>query len=104
MRRAETIPGQIEPGPEYDDFGRVTNFYHDEFNNLILNRNPNPPRAFWSSGEPVGPPHELFKQIRYEPQAETKPKLMLAMEGAILDCGEDIHRVFNELGQQSSAG
>ena len=97
MSRRELTPFGFIPDPVYDDFGRVTNFFYDQFNNLIPYRNPHPRRAFWSKGEPFGLPHEFFKQTRYEPLADTKPKLVLAMEGAILDIGEDI-QVFNELG------
>ena len=98
MSLVEPLSRSLEPDALFDDFGRITNFYYGEFNNLILDRNPNPRRAFWADGEPIGPPLLYFKQIRYTPIDDTKPKLMLAMEGAILDCGKDIHLVFNELG------
>ena len=46
----------------------------------------------------MGSPHQYFIQHGFEPLDETKPKLMLAMEGAILDCALDINQVFNQLG------
>ena len=98
MSRREVTPFGFIPDPVYDDFGRVINFDYDQFNNLIQYRIPHPRRAFWSKGEPFGPLDEFFKQILYEPLPDTKPKLVLAMEGAILDIGEDIQQVFNELG------
>ena len=89
---------RLLPRPEYDSFGRVTNFHYDENNRLVLGRDPHPRRAFWNYGEPIGPPHRYFKQLEYQPLDGTKPKLLLAMEGAILDCGQDIQQVFNQLG------
>ena len=46
----------------------------------------------------MGPPHQYISQLGFEPLDGTKPKLLLAMEGAILDCGLDINQVFSLLG------
>ena len=64
MSRFETSPSIDGVAPAYNDFGRVTNFYYDEFNNLVPHPNPFFPRAFWMEGETIGPPHDFFKQIR----------------------------------------
>ena len=97
MSRVEPIPRSLESEPVIDEFGRITNYYYDEFINLIPHRKPNPRQAFWADGEPIGPPHQFIKQIRYKPFNDTKLKLMLAMKGAILDCGKDFQLEFNEL-------
>ena len=90
MSQREKTSFGFVPDPVYDDFGRVTNLYYDEYNNLIAYRNSHLRWGFWTKGKPFDPPHVLFRQIRYEPLSDTKPKLVLATECAMLNCGEDI--------------
>ena len=43
-----------EPVARFDEFGRITNFYYDDFNRFRPGRNPNPRRAYWKKGELIG--------------------------------------------------
>ena len=53
-------------------------------------------RAYWAIGEKFGPPLLNFQQIRYFPIDNALPDLGLALDGALLDCGGDVHRTIME--------
>ena len=82
----------------FDEFGRITNFFYDEYNTLHPWRNPNPRRAYWNKGELIGPPIPNFKHLAYKPLENTKPDLGLALEGAYIDVGPDMNNTFEEFG------
>ena len=44
----------------FDEFGRITNFFFDEYNILHPWRNPSPRRAYWNKGELIGPPFKIL--------------------------------------------
>ena len=83
--------------PIYDQFGRITIFIMMKIIYCVLFRDPNPRRAYWKNGELIGPPFHYFRQIRYFPQDEITPNLILALEGAIVDCGLDVHNMLCRL-------
>ena len=82
----------------FDEFGRIKNFYYDEYNILHPWRNPNPRRAYWNNGEVIGPPIRNFKHLAYNPLENTKPDLGLALENAYIDVGPDMIDAFEEFG------
>lgn len=87
------IADRMQPVPIYDQFWRITNFFYDENNILHLVRDFNPIRAYWTNGELIGAPFHYFRQIRYFPRNGIIPNIILALEGAIVDCGPDIHKM-----------
>jgi hypothetical protein len=93
MRQLETIPARFQPDPIYDKLRRITNFFYDDHNILCILKNPHPRRAYWQKGELIGRPFHYFRQIRYFPLEDQRPNLILALEGAIIDCGEDVHKM-----------
>ena len=54
LRESETRGALTEPIARFDEFGRITNFYYDEYNILHPWCNPNPRRAYWKKGKKLG--------------------------------------------------
>ena len=96
QREPETRGPYNEPIARFDEFGRITNFYYDDFNRLRPGRNPNPRRAYWEKGELNRPPFPYLKQIAYKPLEISKPDLGLALEGAYIDVAPDMEDAFEE--------
>ena len=90
---------QREPTAIIDEFGRITNFFYDNFNVLHLWRNPHPRRAYWEKGEEIFPAFYYFKEYAYLPLETSKPDLGLALAGAIIDMGLDLDGMFSKYGQ-----
>ena len=65
QRELEARGPGYEPIARFDEFGRITNFYYDDFNRLQLGRNPNPRRAYWKKGERIGHLYPYFKHLAY---------------------------------------
>ena len=61
-------------------------------------RNPNTRRAYWNKGEVIGPPYPYFKHLAYKPLENSRPDLVLALEGAYIDVGQDMENMFEEFG------
>ena len=98
QRELETRGSYNEPIARFDEFGRITNFYHDGFNRLRPGRDPNPRRAYWEKGELYGPPFPHFKQLVYNPLENSKPDLGMALEGAYINVGQNLEDTFKEFG------
>ena len=96
LREIETRGPYNEPIVRFDEFGKITNFYYDEYNIFHLWRNPNPRRAYWKKGELIGPPFPYFQHHAYNPLENSKPDFGLALEGAYIDVGSDIEDAFEE--------
>ena len=98
QREPETRGPYNEPIAIFDEFGRITNFFYDEYNRLHPWRNPNPRRAYWEKGELIGPQFHYFKHFEYKPLENSKPGLGQALEGAYIDIAPDMNDTFEELG------
>ena len=80
------------PLPIRDQFGRITNFYVRN-GQLIHGRNPEPLNAYWEKCTvAVQSPH-YFHIFQYSPLEGKLADLNLAMEGAVLDCAPDVHKL-----------
>ena len=55
-------------------------------------------RACWEIGETVGPLLYNFQQIRFFPNNNALPDLDLALDGALVDFGADVHQTIMEYG------
>ena len=58
---------QREPIAIRDEFGRITNFFYDDYNILHQWRNPYSRRAYWEKGEKIMPEFYYFQEYAYAP-------------------------------------
>ena len=90
---------QREPISIRDEFGRITNFFYDDYNILHQWRNPYPRRAYWEKGEKIMPEFYFFQEYAYAPLDISKPDLGLVLAGAIIDIGLDLGGMFTQYGK-----
>ena len=91
------------PDVQFDQFGRMLNYWIDNADPKSHILHPGRLRgvtenAYLQDGVSYRPPARYFSQRRYKPLPGSIPDLDLALDGAVLDCGQDVHRLIYNAG------